>query len=114
MKDFDSFPNTLFNKTKGVIKYVPCKSPIKDNYPCRAILMVNYSKDSKTKLELLSIKEALETLIPESWLSPKPKHARQFLYWLAQLKIYELTYSDTASVVKEISALFKTLPNAQD
>ena len=107
MKDFDSFPNTLFNKTKGVIKYVPCKSPIKDNYPCRAILMVNYSKDSKTKLELLSIKEALETLIPDSWLSPNPDHAKQFLDWLSLTPVYKLTYSNTESVIEQISECFK-------
>ncbi|WP_171032474.1 hypothetical protein [Winogradskyella algicola] len=105
--DFDSLPNTLFNKTKGVIKHLPCKSPIKDCYPCSAIIMVNYSKGSKTSLESISIKEALETLIPESWLSPKPLHASQFLDWLSQTPVYKLTYSNTESVTKEITACFK-------
>lgn len=105
--DFDSLPNTLFNKTKGVIKHLTCKSPIKDCYPCSAVIMVNYSKGSKTSLESISIKEALETLIPESWLSPKPLHASQFLDWLSQTPVYKLTYSNTESVTKEITACFK-------
>ncbi|APY07952.1 hypothetical protein BWZ20_06380 [Winogradskyella sp. J14-2] len=105
--DFDSFPNTVFNKTKGIIKYVPCKNPINDKYPCKAIIMVNYKKRSKTKLESISIKEALETLIPESWLSPNPFHAKQFLDWLSQTPVYKLTYSNTESVTREIANCFE-------
>lgn len=108
---FDGLPNTLFNKTKGIIKYMPCKSPIKDKYPCRAIIMVNYSKDSETKLEEISIKTALETLIPESWLSPNPLHAKQFLDWLSQTPVYQLTYSNTKSVSEEITKCFKQFNN---
>jgi len=48
----------------------------------------------------------LETLIPESWLSPNPKHAKQFLDWLQTLAFYEITYSDTESVLKEIKTIF--------
>lgn len=104
---FDSFPNTIFNKTKGLIKYVPCKIPVKESYPCKTIIMVNYSEDSKTKLESISIKEALETLIPDSWLSPNPDYAKQFLDWLSLTPVYKLTYSNTESVIKEISKCFK-------
>ncbi|MDY2587096.1 hypothetical protein [Winogradskyella aquimaris] len=114
VRSFEEIPETLFNKSKGPLKYLVPNPLLKGSYSCKALIMVNYAKGKPTKLEPLSIKTPLETLIPESWLSPKPKHARQFLDWLAQLKIYELTYSDTASVVKEISTLFKTLPNAQD
>lgn len=108
---FDDLPNTLFNKSKGVIKYLPCKNPVKDCYPCSAIIMVNYSKDSETSLESISIKEALETLIPESWLSPKPLHAKQFLDWLSQTPTYKLTYCSTESVINEITNYFKQINN---
>lgn len=108
---FDGLPNTLFNKTKGIIKYIPCKNPIKDKYPCRAIIKVNYRKGSETKLEEISLKTALETLIPESWLSPNPLHAKQFLDWLSQTPVYQLTYSNTKSVSEEITKCFKQFNN---
>lgn len=108
---FDELPDTVFNKTKGVIKYLPCKTPNKDHYPCRAIIMVNYTKDSDTTLELRSIKEALETLIPESWLSPDPLHAKTFLDWLSKTPVYQLTYSDTEGVTEEITKCFNRFKN---
>ena len=81
----------------------------KDHYPCDAIILVNYKHKSETLLESVSIKTLLETLIPDSWLSPNPLHAKQFLDWLETLEIYKLTYSDTQSVTKTVSKLFKHL-----
>ena len=107
--NFDSLPIVQFNKTKGSIKYIPSDIPKKDSYPCNAIILVNYVPKSKISLENLPIKILLETLIPDSWLSPNPYHAKQFLDWLKTLKIYKLTYSDTKSVIEEVSELFKHL-----
>ena len=106
--NFDELPITLFNKTKGPLKYIPCANPKYDNYPCKAIVIVNYKDNAEIKLENTSIKTLLETLIPESWLSPNSIHAKQFLDWLERIDIYQLTYSNTNNVVSELSALFKT------
>ena len=105
--DFDNLPTVNFNKAKGPIKYLPCRRPKKDHYPCKAIVLVNYKANSETRLEPASIKTVLETLIPDSWLSPNPIHAKQFLDWLETVAFYQLTYSDTDSVTLEISKLFK-------
>lgn len=107
--NFDTLPLVTFNKSKGQLKYIPSQKPEQDHYPCRAIILVNYTPGSNTKLETVSIKTILETLIPDSWLSPNPKHAQQFLDWLSTQKLYQLTYSDTKSVTSEISTLFKQL-----
>jgi hypothetical protein len=109
VNNFETLPVVNFNKSKGNLKYVPCVKPKKDHYPCRSIILVNYTPNSKTKLEDISVKEILETIIEDSWLSPNPKHAKQFLNWLKDVKLYKLTYSDTASVSSEISELFKGL-----
>lgn len=111
ISDFNSYPDVLFNKTKGIIKYIPCNTPIETNYPCKAIIMVNYNKGSETKLELISIKDALETLIPESWLSPNPNHAKIFLDWISETPVYKLTYSSTDDVTKEITNCFTKFNN---
>ncbi len=109
--DFKDLPVIQFNKSKGLIKYMPCKAPKKDFYPCRAIILVNYKAKSETQLESVSIKTLLETLIPESWLSPNPIHAKAFLDWLDTVCIYQLTYSNTTSVTQEVSQLFHHLNN---
>lgn len=106
--DFDSLPTTLFNTTKGPLKYIPCPTPARSHYPCKAIIMVNYKAEAATRLEPISIKEILETMIPDSWLSPNPEHAAQFLDWLGATQLFQLTYSDTDSVLATVSTIFNT------
>jgi hypothetical protein len=106
---FKDLPVIQFNKSKGLIKYIPCKSPEEDFYPCRGIILVNYKPKAETKLETVSIKTLLERLIPESWLSPNPIHVKEFLDWLETVYIYQLTYSNTTSVTQEVSQLFHHL-----
>ncbi|EDP71445.1 hypothetical protein FBALC1_03137 [Flavobacteriales bacterium ALC-1] len=109
INNFDALPKIQFNKAKGFIKYLPCDNPEKDYYPCNAIILVNYKSNAETILENISIKTLLETLIPDSWLSPDPLHAKQFLDWIGRLNIYKLTYSDTKKVTQKISELFHQL-----
>lgn len=107
--NFNALPHIIFNKSKGVLKYLPCTTPKNIHYPCDTVLMVNYRTDSKTSLRPVSIKRMLETLIPDSWLSPNPSHAKQFLEWLQHISIYELTYSNNSEATNEITKLFNTL-----
>ena len=106
---FEQIPETLFNTSKGKLKYVPCKAPSNISYPCKSIIMVNYEKGAETQLKPISEKLLLETLIPESWLSPNPHYAEQFLEWLKSVYFYKLTYSDTKSVVQTVQSHFKGL-----
>ncbi|WP_417860034.1 hypothetical protein [Winogradskyella sediminis] len=105
--NFDELPIVEFNKIKGQLKYLPTTKPEKDHYPCQAIVLVNYTPDSETILEDISVQFILETLIEDSWLSPNPKHAEQFINWLHTLPLLQLTYSTTPNVLREISTLFK-------
>ena len=105
--NMDTVPTVHFNKTKGAIKYIPYPRPKEDHYPCHTIVLVNYESNTETRLQSASIKTVLETLIPDSWISPNATHARQFLDWLQSVNLYSLTYSDTDSVTKTMSQLFK-------
>lgn len=107
--NFKNLPSIIFNKQKGTLKYVPCIKPKQLHYPCNAVILVNYKKDSDILLKEVSVKRLLETLIPDSWLSPNPYHAKQFLEWLSKIKIYELTYSEIKDVTKKVSNLFESL-----
>ncbi|MFP4845193.1 hypothetical protein [Winogradskyella sp. PE311] len=106
IKNFDNLPTTYLNKLKGPIKYVPNKNWQVNNYPCKAIVMVNYKKGSDITLENISIKKLLETVIPDSWLSPNQKHTKQFLDWLESIKIYKMTYSNTPDAIECTKQLF--------
>lgn len=103
-----TLPEVLFNPTKGVLKYLPCSRPEHSHYPCNTIVLVNYTPESATQLESISIKEVLETIIPDSWLHPGTEYAEAVLNWLSATRFYKLTYSDTDSMVKTISDLFKS------
>ena len=109
VNNFDNLPIVEFNATKGQLKYMPCAKPKHNHYPCGAIMLVNYQPQSETIIEPISIKHVLETIIEDSWLSPNPKHAQQFLDWLQKVKLYQVTYSNTDCVSSEISTLFKQL-----
>lgn len=111
VKQFSAISTIHLNKTKGIVKYVPFNPPFKHHFPCKTIILVNYKKSADTALDKISISSVLQTLIPDSWLSPYPKHAKQFLDWLTSANFYQLTYSSTQSVVKEVSALFQTQKN---
>ena len=101
---FKDIPSINFNKSKGDLKYIAFPPSKKTNYPCKAIILVNYVPQSIAVLETVSINDILKVLIPESWLSPHPEHAQAILNWLETLEFYKLTYSDTEAV----TALIKT------
>ena len=107
IQNFKNLPKIEFNKNKGLIKYLPCAKPKNSNYPCRSIIIVNYKKNASTLLEKISVKKVMETLIPDSWLSPNPIHAAKFLDWLQTIDLYKLTYSNTNEVIQEVSQLFQ-------
>ncbi len=114
LKDFDALPKTSFYQNKGQIAYVPQHTFELKGYPCKAIVMVNYKAGAETVLEETSISPVLETLIPESWLSHNAAYAKQFMDWLEQAQLYELTYSNTESVVDQISSLFTSFDGVSD
>ena len=109
IQNFDGLPTIAFNKSKGALKYIPFPKPKNNHYHCKAIIMVNYSANSKTELKKTDIKKVLEVLISESWLSPDPKHAQQLLDWFRSIDLYQLGYSGTTSVIDTISHLFNKL-----
>ncbi|MCA0132453.1 P-loop NTPase family protein [Winogradskyella alexanderae] len=107
IKGFDNLPTANLNPTKGLIYYHTTTKPSKISYPCKAIVLVNYKSNARTDLEEVSIKSILETLIPESWLSPDPEHAQKFLGWMTKVKRYKLTYSDTNEMIEMVSDIFR-------
>jgi hypothetical protein len=93
------------NNQKGLLRYVTPNNVSKKSLPCSKIILVNYERDSEVSLDTLHIREALNVLIPDSWISPKLEHVKSFMNWLEGCNFYKLTYSDTNSAI----SMFETL-----
>ena len=75
---------------------------------CKAIVLVNYKKNSGLTIKKLPKEDAFEYLIPDSWLSPKAENASLFLDWFSTMPCYYLTYSDTELMCKTVEELFSS------
>lgn len=108
-QDFHSYP-TVTSTSKAVrIKYIPPSKPwgeTPSHFPCNKIVYVKFDTEAETKLREVSIENILETLIPESWLSPLASNSFLFLEWIKNLKCYELRYSDNTMAISKFGELF--------
>ncbi|WP_053991021.1 hypothetical protein [Mangrovimonas sp. TPBH4] len=105
----DSYDDVFINNTKGYVKYIPPSNtnPKKFDFPCNKIVLVKYDQNTpSTSLSELNPAKALETLIPESWISPNPKHAKLFLNWLETVEFYSLTYNNNEEAISKFKSLF--------
>ena len=75
-------------------------------YPCKALVFVNYKKQSGMTLEKLASDAAFQKLVPDSWISPVEENAARFLDWFLVLPCYQLTYSDNEKMVTAVKNIF--------
>ncbi|OUS03493.1 hypothetical protein A9Q86_00850 [Flavobacteriales bacterium 33_180_T64] len=93
------------------LKYVPpvySSENLKPDFPCKKIVYVKFNRDQKSELKEVSAEKILETLIPDSWISPNEDHALQFLNWLKDIRCYELNYSDNDFAISRFNTLFNS------
>ncbi|OBX25508.1 hypothetical protein LX77_02544 [Gelidibacter algens] len=108
--DFEQYPIYKSTSKAVPIKYIPPAQNFNSavsHLPCTKIVYVNYDPTATSHLKAVPTEKILETLIPESWLSPLAPNAALFLEWLQELTCYELTYADNAVAVSKFSELFK-------
>ena len=104
--EFDSFDS---GTKKGLLKYIPPKQHVNNtiqHVPCSKIVYVKYNNNSPTTLTASSADKILQTLIPDSWVSPQQQNAQQFLNWLENLNYYELNYSQNNKAIALFNDLF--------
>ena len=109
INNFDTLETYKNGPKKVNLKYLPPTTSFSissSNFPCHKIVKVKFDSSKPSKLKRVSVENILETLIPESWISPNETHALKFLNWLEQLKCYELCYSDNDYAVSKFKALF--------
>lgn len=106
---FDSYELQQSTSKQSKVKYLPPSTAFQGSqkhFACHKVVMVKYDSQAKSELRDCPSETFLQTFIPESWISPQPKHAKQFLNWLKDLKLYELTYSDNEFAVAKFKELF--------
>ena len=89
------------HKKSESVKYLPIhlsEKPPKP-LPCQQLVWVNFRPQHAFKIKLLTHFEALQKLIPDTWIDPSVEHAQQFLEWLVQTKCWFLSYSNYQDVL---------------
>lgn len=77
-----------------------------EHLPCKALVFVKYDTKVDLKCEKIDQAWAFQQLIPDAWLSPEPKNAKQFLNWFTTMPCYQLIYSDTTQMFQTVTKLF--------
>ena len=108
--DFNELPLIFKGQEKGSIKFVvPFQNQsTKQSYPCQKMVSIHYKPQAETELKEISFSEAMEIFVPDSWISPKEAHAKEFMDWIEGLSFYELTYSNTPEALEVFSKLFNS------
>jgi len=95
------------NKSVRYLVASPLKEKAVSHLPCKTLVFVKYQKNSGLKIEEIEKEDAFQKLIPDSWLSPLPKNAQQFLDWFEKLTCYSLTYSDNELMYQTVKKLYQ-------
>lgn len=107
--DFKRYSLEKSNSKPINVKYLPPNSQFetgKKHFKCEKIVLVKYEIDHSPSFKECSSEKILQTLIPDSWISPHIEHSKLFLEWLKDLKFYELTYNTNAFAISKFQELF--------
>ena len=92
---------------KGEIEYVyPLNQTknLKHNYPIENIVYIKFS--TKNKLEKVGIKKIIETIVNQSWLSPKKETPNSLTELLVSTNFYELEYTNDSFLVDSFNKIY--------
>ncbi|HSM47493.1 MAG TPA: hypothetical protein VK872_06720, partial [Draconibacterium sp.] len=68
-------------------------------------VFVNYKTGSGFMLSEVNKKEALQLLLKETWVNPKPAFVKAFFDWIEKTTFYRMTYSDNEIMINAIKNL---------
>lgn len=96
--------------TGKVVRYLPVannKPGLPAAFPVKAFVFVKYSETEPFVFEEVERREAIQTLLYETWVNPDPENVAQFFNWFDKISFYRLQYSDYHDAIDSISLLFK-------
>jgi hypothetical protein len=108
IQNFNNLETYNVNASKGNIRYLPPNNSwSQKDLNCNKIVLVNYEEHADVSIDTLNIDDALNVLIPDSWISPLPEHVKIFMNWLDSCNFYKLTYSVTDDAISKFETLLK-------
>ncbi|MGB5981734.1 MAG: hypothetical protein WBG46_06285 [Nonlabens sp.] len=94
---------------KKAIRYLPLQhDDLRYSSICKALIFVKYDPDHFHQMERMSVLEAFQILIPESWLSDDPEFVGNFLEWCSNIPCYRLRYCDAEKMVHSVRELMRS------
>ena len=104
LKNSIEYPFKKINKT---VRFLPPKNINFDvKLKCKALVFIKYDSTVEIEITTVSKIEALQQLIPDSWISPIDKNVAVFLDWFLKLSYYQLTYSNNTKMTTVIEKIF--------
>jgi hypothetical protein len=78
---------------------------LKEGIPVKGFVFVNYKPGSGFSLSEVHKKEALQFLLKETWVNPKPVFVSAFFEWVEKTPFYRMTYSDSEKMIETVKML---------
>jgi len=98
-----------FRSMDKIVRFLkPYNVNFKTNLLCNNLVFIKYDKTGSCdiSIEKISKIKAFQELIPDSWISKKPKNVEIFLDWFNKLNTYQLIYNDNAKMIETVQKLF--------
>lgn len=96
--------------TGKVVRHLPVannKPGLPAGFPVKAFVFVKYSEAEPFIFEEVDKKEAIQTLLPETWVNPTSNNVTQFFNWFDNINFYRLQYADYQDALNAVELLFR-------
>jgi hypothetical protein len=98
-----------------MVKYIPIQNITPESMngiPVKAFVFVNYSKSGDFIFEEAEKKQALQTLLKETWVNPTARSVSAFFDWMEETDFYNLQYSNIDEALGVINKILGAeIPN---
>ena len=95
--------------TGKVVRHLPVennKPGSETAFPVKAFVFVKYSEDEPFVFEEVEKREAIQSLLPETWVNPDPDNVAKFFKWFDKIRFYRLQYANYQDAMNAIELLF--------
>ena len=115
LKTLESFYPELLNiapekaATGKVVRHLPVgnnKPGSKAAFTVKAFVFVKYSETEPFVFEEVEKREAIQTLLPETWVNPDPDNVARFFDWFDKISFYRMQYANYQDAINAIELLF--------
>ena len=97
----------LKNRNTAVKYLANKKNDYNQKLTCKALIFIKYNPKIELEINTISLIEAFQQLVPDSWISTIEENVDIFLDWFLEQPCYQLTYSNNKKMIDTVSKIFK-------